>query len=627
MKRDFSTESKNRLFGLIDDINREQLCGFTDWIGDLSYTVKSWTGSLNINHYFNDVAAYQKKVLDKDNASRKSIQKIFSDVARVDNSYSNSCSKIISSLKHWDRYIVQMSSIINPNNAGFECDFIRDSLEGVLNEFSTDHIYPNLSAYVQYDSVRNVYIYDWDAIRTLTDKGTDQLSDVDCELLAYLLSTFVDDETGMIDSENLQKFISLGYKQPSPVTGNDYHESFLNMVNGDKLRYQYIQNKSYLKDSYKGIFVLYNELCEQGKIVEKNRDLNNILFVVTENYPVIEWRERSINMKSDFWSGELYIGQDTLDQFNSACVPKIEIAYCEDSIDGTGLAYYRIRSNAFNHGDVRTTTPYSDVIRINDPKTDNYRDLTTRIFIGCENENANIEAISMEADVILNRDYKEYNLSEKVCNTIIETVIKKLPAGSGIMSALYKLSNSENPIEGMDAINSGVQSQEFGKTEKQKKAVENGLDINGELIGYVRDYYATLENNKKVDQRKNELSNTKSELCRLNNLGLRYKTMVVVYDHTEYQEFHTCDGTGIKVDGDKDCDKTKKCQISQRDFEFDSALLRNQYNTIMHKNSKENYISDEDYAVLENDIKRYITNKEYTSEMTGEYLRKLGYID
>ena len=108
MKRDFSTESKNRLFGLIDDINREQLCGFTDWIGDLSYTVKSWTGSLNINHYFNDVAAYQKKVLDKDNASRKSIQKIFSDVARVDNSYSNSYSKIISSLKHWDRYIVQI---------------------------------------------------------------------------------------------------------------------------------------------------------------------------------------------------------------------------------------------------------------------------------------------------------------------------------------------------------------------------------------------------------------------------------------------------------------------------------------------------------------------------------------
>ena len=31
--------------------------------------------------------------------------------------------------------------------------------------------------------------------------------------------------------------------------------------------------------------------------------------------------------------------------------------------------------------------------------------------------------------------------------------------------------------------------------------------------------------------------------------------------------------------------------------------------------------------MLENDIKRYITNKEYTSEMTGEYLRKLGYID
>lgn len=627
MKRDFSTESKNKMLGLIDDVNKDKLCDFTDWVGDVGYNISSWTGRLNINNYLNKTAEYQKKVLDKNNTSKKTVQKIFNDVAKVDSKYMNSYSNIISSLKHWDNYIVQMSHIVNPGNACFTSEFIAGTLDGVLNEFSTDHIYPGLSNYVTYDSISNVYHYNWDAIRTLTDKEADQLSDVECETLAYLLSTFVDDNTGMIDHENLQKFISLGYRQPAAVTSNDYHVSFSNLPNGDKHRYYYLQNKSTLKDSYKAAFVLYNELYEQGKIVEKNNDLNNLLFVVTENYSVIEWRQKLSVLKSDYWSGELYVDQESLDKFNGECKPQIVIDYCEDCTDGTGLAYYNIRSNAFNRDNVRTTTPIGTNVRINDEQTDHYCDYTTRVYIGCENDNANLEAISMSADVILNRDYKEFNLSEKVCDTIIETVIDKLPAGSGIAKALYKLGDSENPIEGVDAINSGVKSQKFGKTKKQEKAVESGLDVNSVLIGYTRDYYATLENNKKVDQRKEEISESKSELCRLNNLGLRYKTMIVVYDHTEYQNFNTGSGSGIKVDQDKNCDKAKKCQISQRDFEFDPTLLRKQYNTIMHKNSEDNYISDEDFAVLESDMQNYIKDNVYTSDITGEYLKKLGYIE
>ena len=80
------------------------------------------------------------------------------------------------------------------------------------------------------------------------------------------------------------------------------------------------------------------------------------------------------------------------------------------------------------------------------------------------------------------------------------------------------------------------------------------------------------------------------------NLGLVYDTLVVKYDHVDYDG----SGKGINVDGEKNCDKAG-CVISPYGYHFDPLVLRGQYDSIMHTT-----ISDDDFAALEEQVKRYI---------------------
>ena len=50
---------------MVEDVEKDRICAFTDWIGDSYYRVQSWIGQLNIRYYINDVDSYHRKVLDK----------------------------------------------------------------------------------------------------------------------------------------------------------------------------------------------------------------------------------------------------------------------------------------------------------------------------------------------------------------------------------------------------------------------------------------------------------------------------------------------------------------------------------------------------------------------------------
>ena len=70
-------------------MENEKLCDFTDWVGDRWLDFEQFIGQLNIKKYINNVNDYHKKVIDKNNATQSSINKIFNDVAKVDNTYYN----------------------------------------------------------------------------------------------------------------------------------------------------------------------------------------------------------------------------------------------------------------------------------------------------------------------------------------------------------------------------------------------------------------------------------------------------------------------------------------------------------------------------------------------------------
>lgn len=140
MYRDFSESSKQKMLSLVSEVENEKLCDFTDWVGDRWLDFQSWIGKLNIKNYINNVNAYHKKVIDKNNATKKSIEKIFRNVATVDSSYKKTFSSIEKQLCQWQRYINELSQIVNPQNGKFNSNYISHHLKAFSNNTHQEYI-------------------------------------------------------------------------------------------------------------------------------------------------------------------------------------------------------------------------------------------------------------------------------------------------------------------------------------------------------------------------------------------------------------------------------------------------------------------------------------------------------
>ena len=84
MIRDFSQDAKSELETLVKQVEDEKLCDFTDWIGDRWLDFESWIGLLNVKRYIDDINAYHKKVIDKNNTTLSDIERIFNAAYAVD---------------------------------------------------------------------------------------------------------------------------------------------------------------------------------------------------------------------------------------------------------------------------------------------------------------------------------------------------------------------------------------------------------------------------------------------------------------------------------------------------------------------------------------------------------------
>lgn len=136
MYRDFSERSKNELLGLVSQVENEKISNFTDWVGDRWYSFESWIGKLNIKNYLNDVNAYHKKVIDKNNATKLSINKIFNEVESVDNMYRGIFYSEKMLLIQWQKYIDELNQIVNPGHGLFDEEYISFSLNQSLQAIS-----------------------------------------------------------------------------------------------------------------------------------------------------------------------------------------------------------------------------------------------------------------------------------------------------------------------------------------------------------------------------------------------------------------------------------------------------------------------------------------------------------
>lgn len=599
MYRDFSEKSRNELLGLVSQVENEKISNFTDWVGDRWYDFESWIGKLNIRNYLNNVNEYHKKVIDKNNATKSSINTIFNKVKSVDASYKDTFSIKKSQLQQWQRYINELSQIVNPRNGKFNAKAMSDAFDGILKQISNDELNSNLEKYVELDKTTGKYTYHWNEIEELFTKDTYSMTDTDYQVLTFILSTMAY-ENGYIDTENLEKFINCGYTTPSPVTSNDYHTSFEILPNGQKYSYYYIQNKSYMGDTLKTICAMYSNACS---VSGNNTNLNALMQAIAENYSVIEWRQKlsPIQMKQDFWSGEITISEETLNNFNKICTPNITLEFVNNTKDGSGLDYYVIKSNASNAGNVLTTTSDGSFVRRNDVSTDNYSDCTLRVYIDCaKNQNSNVVATILNGRSILSEYYQEFDWGQVLTDEAVG-LVKQVPVVGNYVSSIYDLGTQAEAIgvisSGLDGIKSADLDDISNISKKTEKRIDAGIGIVNKGLGIYTKYKATEINNQNVQKNQEELEKLSKPLMQKTNLGLVYDTMVVKYDHCTYDD----SGKGIKVDGGKDCDKST-CVISPSNYKFDPNVLRKQYDSIMHMT-----IANEEFAELEKQVKEYIT--------------------
>ncbi len=140
MYRDFSEKSRNELLKLVSEVENEKVSDFTDWVGDRWYDFESWIGKLNIKNYLNNINAYHKKVIDKNNATKSSINSIFSKVKALDSLYKRYLSNEKLELEQLANYIDDMSLIITPKNKRHNIKYLSKSLKKIMSILRNDSI-------------------------------------------------------------------------------------------------------------------------------------------------------------------------------------------------------------------------------------------------------------------------------------------------------------------------------------------------------------------------------------------------------------------------------------------------------------------------------------------------------
>lgn len=626
MYRDFSDRSKNELLGLVSEVENEKISNFTDWVGDRWYDFESWIGKLNIKNYLNNVNDYHKKVIDKNNATQSSINTIFRKVKSVDTSYKNTLSGKKSQLQQWQRYIDEMSQIVNPRNGKFNAKAMSDALDGLLKQLSMDEINSSLEEYVELDKTTQKYTYHWNEIEDLLSRPKDELTETEYMTLVAILNTMMN-EQGYIDTESLQHFINLGYTTPSAVTRDDVHTSFDHSElagHHSYVNYNYLQNKAYLNETFLTTVVLYDTIFQNSVSDNSSSNLNDLLKIIVNDYSVIEWRMRlnldHFDTEQDFWSGKTYVKEETLNYFNNNCVPQINIQYCNDT-SKDGLMYYLIYSNAYDNG-VETADgepPYTitkDGVKHQDP--------TIKLYVNCSgDESADSRMVNLQSESELSSFYQDYDLASGVAKNIIEFAISFIPGGEYINGAI-SLANSSEAIEQISGSMNLIKKSDLEDltdgtkveiSSKGEKAIDGGIDLVDKAAGIYVDYKKSELNNEKVDICKKAVDNLHNELSNLKNLGIRYDTVVVRYDEYDKNNNYDRDWTSYIEN------KKNSNSISEMDFmnySLDSDLLLSEYNNTK-KNVGEASVdaSSEEFLELQKQVKEYIATGDLEE---GSYL-------
>lgn len=95
--RDYSTDMRNALLDLTDEVKNEPFYDVTKW--DVWYRLEDWFGLLSISRYKDNIDSYHRKVIDINGTTKRQLNKIFNEVDKVTNEYVTDMNSIKSDIK------------------------------------------------------------------------------------------------------------------------------------------------------------------------------------------------------------------------------------------------------------------------------------------------------------------------------------------------------------------------------------------------------------------------------------------------------------------------------------------------------------------------------------------------
>lgn len=195
--RDFSENSRQKMLGLVAQVENEKWGDFTDWVGDRWYDFESWIGTLNIRNYINNVNAYHKKVIDKNNATEKTINKIFEAVRGQDGAYATTLGNVRNSLEQWLRFVDTMANIVEPGKGRFNGNYLKSAFNPILKDIAKANIQQIKDTLMQ--NVSGEPVFDEELLLDYIKKNPAQMTDDEkkavLEVIAELKDTVAFFET------------------------------------------------------------------------------------------------------------------------------------------------------------------------------------------------------------------------------------------------------------------------------------------------------------------------------------------------------------------------------------------------------------------------------------------------
>lgn len=135
MIRDFSNSAKKKLLEYVKDATETTLWRkIGDRIGDAGLQIQYWFGALSISKYIDNLDAYYKKIIDKNNTTSQRIEEIFTNVKNIDTRYQGGLQQNVNFSESVINFINDLANTIDPNGGNMDMQKMNAALAASLEK-------------------------------------------------------------------------------------------------------------------------------------------------------------------------------------------------------------------------------------------------------------------------------------------------------------------------------------------------------------------------------------------------------------------------------------------------------------------------------------------------------------